>query len=57
MDADYTLADFAREHGLDPNDVEDEGYIDDSGVSFYSQPLNDEYVGDHDEDYMGEYMR
>ena len=56
MDTGYTFADFAREHGIDPNDVEDEGYIEDSGIGLYSQPTSDGYEGNY-EDYVGEYMR
>lgn len=63
MGDNYSMAQFAREHGFDPNDFGDdddigEMYADDSGVGLYPQIQTEGYEIDRGyDDYMGKYMR
>lgn len=60
MEGRYTLADFAREHGMDPSDFDDDDdvYFEDSGVGLYDTGCGQQPDADITyEDDMGEYMR
>ena len=59
MEGRYTLADFAREHGMDPRDFDDDDmYFEDSGVALYDTNCGQQPDADITyEDDMGEYMR